>query len=156
MTTSSRLFAVMVFGAALVLGADYQMAASQSHTLHQPTRAVWAGVYTQAQAARGKQAYTQFCSRCHREDLSGGETGTQLKGAAFFDRWHELTLFDVFAMIQSGMPHDHALFIPKDRARDVVSFLLSENGIPAGDTELSTDIEELTDIRITRPPSLVK
>jgi cytochrome c len=146
----------MAFGAALVLGADYQMAASQSHEPHQPTRSVWAGVYTQAQAARGKLAYTQSCSRCHREDLSGGETGTQLKGAAFFDRWHELTLFDVFAMIQSGMPHDHAVFIPKDPARDVVTFLLNENGIPAGDKELSSDMDELADIRITRPPARAK
>ena len=129
------------------------MAVSQTRVPHAPTRIVWAGVYTHEQAVRGKLAYTQFCSRCHREDLSGGETGPRLNGAAFFDRWYGLELLDIFAEIESGMPHDYATFIPPDSARDIVSFLLKENGIPAGDKELSSDISELADILITRPPS---
>jgi hypothetical protein len=47
----------------------------------------------------------------------------------------------------------YAAFIPPDMARDIISFLLKENGIPAGDKELSSDISELADILITRPPS---
>jgi cytochrome c5 len=156
MAKSPRLIVVMAVGAALILGSGYDMAASQARRPHQPTKVVWAGVYTPAQAARGKLAYTQYCSRCHREDLSGGQTVMPLNGAAFFDRWHQLTLFDLFAMIQSGMPHDHVVFIPKEAARDVVGFLLYENGIPAGDKELSSDIEELADILITRTPPAPK
>ena len=38
-------------------------------------------------------AYAQSCSRCHRNDLSGGETAPPLKGPAFFHRWQDLALF---------------------------------------------------------------
>jgi cytochrome c5 len=75
MTKSSRLTAIITIGAVLVLGVDYKMAASQTRAPHYANRIVWTGVYTHEQAARGKLAYTQLCSRCHREDLSGGETG---------------------------------------------------------------------------------
>lgn len=155
MTTSSRLSRLAI-GAVLVLGLGYRMAASQTRIPHNPTRVVWAGVYTEVQAARGKVAYTQFCSRCHREDLSGGEAGPRLKGSAFFDRWHDLEVLDLFAMIQGGMPHDKVVFVPAPSVRDIVGFLLKENGVPAGGKELSSDIEELADILITRPPSSAK
>ena len=156
MTKSSRLTAILSIGAMLVAGISYKLAASQAHAPHYPTRNVWAGVYTQEQSARGKLAYTQFCSSCHREDLSDGETGPQLKGSAFFDRWHNLELLDVFAKIQSGMPRDYTAFIAAASARDIVCFLLKENGVPAGDKELSANIEELSDILITRPSAPAK
>ena len=156
MTKSSRLTAIITIGAVLVLGVDYKMAASQTRAPHYANRIAWTGVYTHEQAARGKLAYTQLCSRCHREDLSGGETGPRLKGPVFVDRWHDLELLDVFAKIQSGMPHDYEGFVAAASARDIVSFLLSENDVPAGDKELSADIEELGDILITRPPSQAK
>ena len=156
MTTSSRLTAVISMGAVLALGMNYGMAASQSQAPHYPTRLVWAGVYTQAQAARGQVAYAQSCSRCHRDDLSGGEKAPSLKGSAFFDRWHDLALFDVLAKIQSAMPHDTPTVLPADTARDIVTFLLRENGVPAGDKELSADVNELADILITSPSSRAK
>ena len=153
MTKSFQVTAGIALGAVLVLGAGYHMAASQTAAYHPPTRVVWAGVYTNAQAERGRQAYTQFCSRCHRDDLSGSETGPPLNGTAFFDRWHDRTLFDVFATIQGGMPHDYSTFIHADAAGDIVSFLLKENSVPAGDKELAANFDALTDILLTRPPS---
>ena len=155
MTMTCRLTVIITMGVVL-LGVNGKMVASQIRTPHIPARVVWSGVYTQEQAARGTLAYRQFCSRCHREDLSGGEKGPQLKGAAFFDRWHDLTLLDVFTEVQGGMPHDWAVFIPAESARDIVSLLLKESGIPGGDKELPSDFEGLADILITRPPSQAK
>jgi len=166
MTHSFRLTAGITTSAVLLAGGSYgwsvakaESAAtaviartSQTRAPHQPTRMVWAGVYTKEQATRGRLAYVQFCSRCHRDDLSGGEAGPPLTGASFFNRWNELTLLDVFAYIQSAMPHDHEVYVSADSARDIVSFLLQQSGIPAGDEELSKDIEKLADILITRPP----
>ena len=156
MTKSSQVTAGIALGAVLFLGAGYHTAASQAAAYHPPRRLVWAGVYTKAQAERGRRLYTQHCSRCHREDLSGSETGPQLNGTVFFDRWHDRTLFDLLATIQSWMPHDYSTFIHADAAGDIVSFLLKENGVPAGDKELAANIDVLTDILVTRPPSPTK
>ena len=35
-------------------------------------RTVWDGVYTEAQAKRGEEAYKRSCGYCHRDDLAGG------------------------------------------------------------------------------------
>src|SRR5678816_4188887 len=49
------------------------------------------GVYTSAQAMRGKASYEASCASCHRADLSGF-SGPPLQGALFLDRWREFTL----------------------------------------------------------------
>ena len=156
MMKSSPMTAGVILGAMLVLAADFHMAAAQGAAYHPPTRPVWAGVYTSAQAERGRQVYTQFCSRCHRDDLRGSEASPPLNGTAFFDHWHDRTLFDLLATVQSSMPHDYTTFIHADAAADLVSFLLKENGIPAGDKELAANIDALTDVLITRSPSPTK
>ena len=119
---------------------------------YRPLKTIWTGVYTKGQATRGGQAYTQVCVRCHRNDLSGGGKGHPLTGPSFFDRWHDLNLRDVFAYIQNSMPHDREVFVPADSARDIVSFLLEKNDVPAGNEALSKDIGTLGRILITRPP----
>ncbi len=48
------------------------------------------GVFTAAQADRGKVVYERFCSSCHLEDLSGGvefemNIASALKGARFLE-----------------------------------------------------------------------
>ena len=131
-------------------------AAPQRSVARQPKRSVWTGVYTDEQATRGQAAYREHCSRCHRDDTSGGGEGPQLTGPNFFDRWHDLTLFDVFTEIQSAMPHDYEVFISADAARDVVAYLLQKNGIPAGKDELSKEFDDLRDILITRPSTNAK
>ena len=49
--------------------------------------AIWGGVYTEQQAARGKDAYGNSCVGCHNLDLSGSRTGPPLTGAAFMTKW---------------------------------------------------------------------
>jgi cytochrome c5 len=35
-------------------------------------RTIWDGIYSNAQAQRGKETYETFCASCHMDDLSGG------------------------------------------------------------------------------------
>jgi mono/diheme cytochrome c family protein len=41
------------------------------------------GVYTDAQASRGQKIYTESCSSCHGDDLSGGGQAPALTGKDF-------------------------------------------------------------------------
>ena len=41
------------------------------------TKTVWDGVYTDAQATRGKDRFAAVCTACHADDLTGGIGGVQ-------------------------------------------------------------------------------
>ena len=65
----------------------------------QPSRSVWDGVYTAAQAARGKADYEVSCASCH----DTGE-GPPLVGDAFMRRWFEDSLKDLYTKMRTTMP----------------------------------------------------
>src|SRR5438067_12353590 len=76
-------------------------------------RSVWNGVYTAAQAEKGKEEYQKTCIRCHAASLDGiqdanllGDFGPRfsLRGKDFMDRWREDTAFSLFNLIKNGMP----------------------------------------------------
>jgi mono/diheme cytochrome c family protein len=117
-----------------------------------PFPTIWSGVYSSAEAERGKQAYRQLCSRCHGADMKGGLTEPGLIGAKFFDRWHDLRLGDVVAYIQAAMPREHEFFVSADSAREIVSLMLQESGVPAGAKPMSADLNVQHSILVTRPP----
>jgi len=116
-----------------------------------PFPTVWSGVYSKTEAERGRQAYKEFCSRCHGTDLKGGLTAPGLAGAKFFDRWHDRRLADVVAYIQAAMPREHEFYVPADSARAIASLMLQESGVPAGKEVMSADVNIQRTILITRP-----
>ena len=70
------------------------------------TRTVWDGVYTEAQAERGREHYRAICGYCHRDDLSGGgsEAGAPaLRGPFFLNQWRGRPLVDLFVTIGTTM-----------------------------------------------------
>src|SRR5215471_3130578 len=76
-------------------------------------RSVWSGVYTEAQAERGKQEYQKTCIRCHAANLDGVQDANllgdfaprfSLRGADFMERWREDTGASLFTFIKTGMP----------------------------------------------------
>jgi cytochrome c len=104
-----------------------------------------------ADAQRGKTAYAKACARCHGADLKGKTGVAPIVGKPFFDRWHDLRLFDTFAYIQTAMPGDSRTFVPADEARDVLAFLLQQNGAPSGNQPLPKTYDVLNEILITYP-----
>jgi quinoprotein glucose dehydrogenase len=112
------------------------------------TRSVWDGVYTKEQAGRGKAVYGQECSKCHSENLAGGESSPPLAGAEFLSHWNGKTAGDLYENIRKTMPTDDAGNLSTRQYADLVAYLFSANEFPPGDKELDRDLAALNEIRI--------
>ena len=71
------------------------------------TKNVWDGVYSDAQAGRGKKSYVTHCAACHNEGLQGGDLAPELKGEDFLLRWNDKSMFEFVDRIQKTMPQDN-------------------------------------------------
>jgi mono/diheme cytochrome c family protein len=134
---------LLVLTLALALGAGTR-AALQEGT----TASVWDGVYSEAQAARGGEAYRQACVNCHGPELEGADMTPPLTGGTFTSNWNDLTLGDLFERIRATMPLDKPGTLSRQQNADLVAFLLKANQWPAGTTELSRELGALKQIRI--------
>ena len=114
-------------------------------------KTTWDGVYTQAQAARGKVAYDAACSSCHMSDLSGGgEFDMQVAPALVrADFMEGRTMNSVYTFVRSNMPADAAGALPPQTYLDILAYVLQQNEFPAGKDELVPDAATLANIRIT-------
>ena len=112
----------------------------------QESASVWDGIYSDEQAGRGKALFVQQCASCHGESLTG-KTGPPLAGTAFKGNWDGLTADDLFKYIKKSMPRGQAGTLSREQTADMVAFLLTSNGFPAGQKELSNDATVLQKIR---------
>lgn len=118
-------------------------------------KTVWEGVYTDAQASRGQDAYKTLCGHCHRDNLTGGgsEAGAPaLAGPIFTVRWRDQPLSEMFLTIGTTMPKNKPDSVTPGIVIDIVSFLLKANEMPAGRDELPPDLEKLKQIVLTEKP----
>jgi cytochrome c len=105
----------------------------------QASRTVWDGVYTDAQAERGRAAYHETCVGCHRDDLRGDNTAPSLVGESFMFLWGDMEVGELAARIQKLMPPERPGSLPAQTYIDIVAFMLQKNALPAGRTELGPD-----------------
>ena len=110
---------------------------------------IWDGVYTDAQAKRGEDAYQRACARCHAEDLLGSTNAPALVGQPFFARFDRTSADDVIDVIRRTMPQEAPDTLGMPAYADIASFLFKSNGSPAGKTELPTDRARLREILVT-------
>lgn len=75
-----------------------------------------------------------------------------LTGVAFRFRWRGLKVADIFESIESTMPPEEPDTLGDQAYIDVVAFLLSANGYPAGDRELVAESELLQGVAVERMP----
>jgi len=107
------------------------------------------GVYSAAQAAKGKAHYVEQCSGCHMEDLSGGGPAPSLTGEAFFAQNSRRTVADLFTRIKTTMPPDRPEQLDDATYVELIAYLLQEAGLPAGQA-LPTQVDALKQIQISR------
>lgn len=109
---------------------------------------IWTGVYTVAQAERGKSNFEKSCSSCHNEDLNGSTRGPALIGAPFLKKWDNASARDLFAKLRDSMPAGDPEGVSPEEKIDILAYLLQANGFPGGSTDLNQ--KELDDIRIVQ------
>ena len=106
-------------------------------------RTVWHGVFTVAQAARGRQSFTTNCAECHGSNLQGTADGKSLRGDAFWTDWRESTVGALLSYISKSMPRSETGAdplpgsLPMSTYVDIAAYLLSANELPAGEQELT-------------------
>jgi S-disulfanyl-L-cysteine oxidoreductase SoxD len=121
--------------------------ALQSTVRAQPTKSVWDGVYTEEQANRGKQGYSEQCASCHGPELTGGEMAPALAGGEFMAGWDGLTVGDLFERIRISMPQNSPGSLSGAQNADILAFVLASNKFPAGQAELGKDAMVLKAIK---------
>ena len=103
------------------------------------------GVFTAAQAERGKGAYATHCSSCHSEDLEG-QAAPALKDQQFVDNWREDSVNSLFTFIKTRMPNRAPGSLSTEIYLDILAYIFSVNMFPAGSKELTTDALESIDV----------
>jgi hypothetical protein len=136
-----RSFAgIVVIGFVCVLGQAVSDAQSSENSGSGPSRSVWDGVYTDAQAQRGRGFYAEHCASCHGANLEGAEH-RPLKGDRFWATWQDTTVDRLLGHVSTNMPHseDGSLKGTLSPAvySDIVAHILKSNEFPAGATELT-------------------
>ena len=111
---------------------------------------MWDGVFTVAQATRGKALFDNSCSRCHNVALTGSERGPALKGELFWSHWEDDTLLTLFTKIRDTMPQGGIESVPDEGKLDILAHILSLNEIPSGKEELSLKAGVLENIFVTK------
>ncbi len=111
---------------------------------------IWSGVYTTAQAERGKTAFDKECTNCHNRDLNGSARGPALHGDRFMLDWVNGSVNNLYSKIRFSMPANYPETVADDVKLDIVAYLLQVNEFPAGSAELKTDEDELEGIQIVK------
>lgn len=98
------------------------------------------GVYTDEQAARGKDVYVVSCKSCHTADTHTGET--------FAKWWKGKQLSELFNFVATRMPKNDPGSLAIEDVADVTAYLLKMNKMPVGAGELPPDADSLKKFRI--------
>jgi cytochrome c5 len=115
----------------------------------QDTPRIWQGIYTTAQADRGKAVFNTTCLRCHGEDL-GGNTAPALKGDRFQSSWGGDVIDSLFTKVRDTMPPNFGTILDDQVKLDIVTYILQTNGFPAGATELKVGSADLATAQILK------
>ena len=134
---------------AVCLLATLCLAAALTTTPAAQDQTIWDGVYTEEQAARGQRTYDQECAACHLDDLMGDGIAPSLIGSAFFFRWSELSMGDMYTAIRTTMPQGAPASLSPSGYADISAYMLQKNDVPAGSMELPSDTDDLEAIMIT-------
>ncbi len=95
-------------------------------------------LFTDAQAAEGRQKFLENCARCHGPMLEG-RSGPALKGANFASPKSDFHVGDIFTIVSQNMPATAPGSLEHQDYVEIMAFLLQENGYPAGGKALTFD-----------------
>ena len=115
---------------------------------------IWDGVFSAAQAERGRASYVAACGYCHKDDLSGGggdepgQSPPALVGSDFLADWRGASVAALVGTITATMPLERPKLEPQTYV-DIAAYMLQMNGAWPGVTELPVDGQKLDAIVMT-------
>ncbi len=95
-------------------------------------------LYTADQATAGQAVFQTNCAVCHGPKLEG-RAGPALKGLTFATPAAHFSVSDVFKIVSQNMPAPAPGTLPQEDYVNIMSFLLQQNGYPAGSTPMTFD-----------------
>ena len=98
------------------------------------------GVFTAEQVASGQQVYDSQCKTCHNMRFYRDTLRS----------WNNQPLLYLWENIMGTMPADNPGSLMFEEYTDVIAYILSENGFPAGDLKLDPD-NGMDSIKILSP-----
>lgn len=101
------------------------------------------GVYTAAQAAKGKELYGQVCESCHQPAKFGG--------AEFARAYGGKPLSEIDAGM-AEMPMDNPGSLTRDDVATLIAYFLDMNKYPAGQKALNGEADALKAIMVAERP----
>lgn len=110
-----------------------------------------AGIYTTAQAARGRTVYQARCASCHGGALAGEDTNPPLAGGRFLANWSGQSVGALTRRIRNTMPLEDPGSLTLRQTTDVVAYMFQANAFRGGATELPSNPEQLNRLRIDIP-----
>lgn len=141
----------LIIAVGLVLASNTVPAVTSAQSGAVPQRTVKDGVFTQAQADRGKQAYESgACIRCHldtlegREQGGGGNGGSPLKGLRFIQDFGENRVSALVNKMRLDKPMEDPGTLSEQAALDIAAYILLKNDYPVGQIELTTEAAAAT------------
>ena len=108
----------------------------------EPTKTTNSGVYTAAQAERGKKLFEAKCTACHDT--------ARFTGDAFLDAWDGKPLKGVWDIASGTMPEDNPGSLQQQEYGDILAYFLNLNAFPTGDAELVGNAAAMATIKIEK------
>ena len=151
MTAISRsvsVFAALAFAACASSGGQVEEPAPAPEPAAAPPAAAApaaggapAGVFSQAQANRGRDQFRSMCTECH----TAGEFSDQ----TFKVKWSRRTVFDLYEFIHTAMPDDAPGILTPAQAVDLTAYILEMNGFEPGSRQMQPDQAALDAISLS-------
>jgi len=123
----ARLMTVMATGWLIAVGLEAAQAPRQAS----------AGVYTTAQAERGKKTFDETCTACHNPE--------RFTGPEFVKHWTGQPLSGLWGAV-NAMPEDNPGSLEPEGYADIIAYMLSLNGYAAGAAELPGTAEAMKSV----------
>jgi S-disulfanyl-L-cysteine oxidoreductase SoxD len=109
----------------------------------------WGTDATTEQWQRGKNDFQTHCTNgCHMADLHAAAVAPALSGKVFLQHWRGLGANELFDRIRTTMPQQKPRSLSDQTYVDILAFILHENGVSVGNTELQSDVDTLSGITV--------
>jgi len=125
-----------------LIGAGLLVVTAVVTSAQAPTKTTNDGVYSAAQADRGKKTFNEKCSGCHEP--------SRFSGDAFLESWNNKTMKDIWDVASGTMPEDNPGSLKQEEYADILSYFLSLNEYKPGDAELQPGAASMGAIKIEK------